>query len=473
MKESIKSCFEKAEEERLDGFFEKYEGEEMPEDSLSRLRERLLGKSIQKATITRGFRRLIPALAAAACLLLGLGIAYKAGVFNRINALTPTGPDATQSAYAEPDTTQSAYSEAGSTHLPAPADTNGNEAVKLYPSTKTKDKLDIRSLPEGASQSVQADRDLYRYVRFFESGDKVYAIMNELSGIFSFNGESFARSGPALNDVLYFNGGAYDGYVYMPGNWYCWGQDSGLYRFELETGRIERFVSTDETVVSVAADGPVIYYSSYKGNWYSNAEKYSLKSVNLDTGEISVLIENASHSIYELKCSNGNLYFRSYYKGIFYVTPDMYLHKIGIDVDGGYISSYAVDGEIVYYQTVLYGQNYSTVIEAFDHEGVKLAEYKAVRYSENANAQNYVSFREFTIYNGRLVCYDDNGAYLLDIAIGEREKIMDRIWQDYDYQTIPYQTVYNGRLYIGIGNAVYEYYGGSVREFDLADEYNW
>ena len=54
MKESIKNCFENAETERLNGFFEKYKGEQMPEESLARLREKMLGEGVKKP-LFKGF----------------------------------------------------------------------------------------------------------------------------------------------------------------------------------------------------------------------------------------------------------------------------------------------------------------------------------------------------------------------------------------------------------------------------------
>ena len=192
MKESIKNCFDNAETERLNGYFEKYEGERMPEESLARLREKVLGESEKKPAKKRGFKRLIPALSAAACLLIGLGIAYKAGAFNKPNSGVPHKPDAAQS-----------------------ANLVSGEAMKLEVSTNTKDKLDIRRLPYGASQSVQADRDYYRQIRFFEDGEKVYAITGELGGMFGFDGESFTRIFGALSDILYFAGDAYNGRIIL------------------------------------------------------------------------------------------------------------------------------------------------------------------------------------------------------------------------------------------------------------------
>lgn len=447
MKESIINCFENADTERLNGFFGKYEGEEMPEESLAKLREKVLGESSNKPAKKRGFKRLIPALAAAACLLIGLGIAYKTGLFNR----SP---------------------QYNTTHSMSLA--NG-ESMKLKPSTKTKDKLDIRSLPDGASQSVQADRDYYKYIRFFESGDKVYAITGELSGMFSFDGDSFTRIFGAMPDVLYFRGGAYGDHVYIPGTWYCWGQDSGLYRFEFKTGKVERFVSTDETVVSVASDGPCIYYSSRTRHWYSHDENaaYSLKCVNAETGEINVLIENAPYSIADLKCANGNLYFRSSRK-VFYITPDMYLHSI-VPENAFRVDDYAVDGDTVYIESSLPNDQDSDssvyALEKFDHSGKKLAEYVFKRNWSNADNKNSLRFRDFTFYNGRLVCYDANGAYLLDIASGEREKIIDAGWSDNFYYSDFSDTLFRGKLYIGVkGETVYEYHDGAVKEYDLSEE---
>lgn len=437
MKESINNCFENAETERLNGFFEKYKGEQMPEESLARLRKKMLGEGVKKPAKKRGFKRLIPALAAAACLLVGLGIAYKAGVFDKPNQ------EALQNLYIS----------------------NG-EALKLYPSKKTKDKLDIRNLPsDAASIFASASRLEYCHVRFFESADNVYAIFGELSGIFSFDGNSFTRTGPTLKDVQYFDSGAYGAYVYIPGSWYCWGQDSGLYRFKLEDGRIERFVSTDETVVSVASDGPNIYYSSYIGD-YENAT-FSLKRVNVESGKITVLIENASYYISDLKFANGNLYFESYRKGVFYITPDMYLHAILLE-DDSYVKNYAVDGDNVYIE-----MSDSKIFE-YDHTGNKLFEYKFIRNWSDAENNNNLYFGDFTVYNGRLVCYDKNGVYLLDIASGEREKIVDDPWNEWwDHHHYSYlsETVFNGKLYFEIGNnIVYEYDNGRIREFDLSEE---
>ncbi|MBQ4428333.1 MAG: hypothetical protein II871_01000 [Clostridia bacterium] len=456
MKESIKNCFENADVERLNGYFEKYEGERMPNESLARLRETVLGESVKKPAKKRGFKRLIPALAAAACLLIGLGIAYKAGAFNKPNASAPHKPDTAQS-----------------------ANMGNGEAMKLEVSTNTNDKLDVRNLPSDAvSIFVGADRSPYYYIRFFEDGNKVYAITSEYSGIFSYDGASFTRTGPALSDILYFNSGAYGGHVYIPGSWYCWGNDSGLYRFELKTGKVERFVSTDETVISVAADGPNIYYSSRTGSWYSHDENaaYSLKCVNVETGEIKVLIDNASYSISDLKCVNGNLYFSSYYKGVFYITPDMYLHSI-LPENVETVQNFAVDGDTVYIERSFPDDHDSDIsvyaIEAFDHSGKKLSEYEFKRYWNDKDRKNNQYFGDFTVYNGRLVCYDKNGVYLLDVASGEREKIMDGLWNERDYFSSYYlsETVFNGKLYIGVhGGMVYEYHDGEVKEYDLSKE---
>ena len=452
MKESIKNCFENADAELLNGFFEKYKGEQMPEESLARLREKMLGEVVKKPAKKRGFKRLIPALAAAACLLVGLGIAYKAGVFDKPNQ------EALQNLYIS----------------------NG-EALKLYPSKKTKDKLDIRNLPSDAvSIFVSASRLEYCYVRFFESADNVYAIFGELSGIFSFDGNSFTRTGPTLKDVQYFDSGAYGAYVYIPGSWHCWGQDSGIYRFKLEDGRIERFVSTDETVVSVASDGPNIYYSSRTEDWHSSDENtryYSLKCVNAETGEINVLIQNASYPISDLKCANGNLYFCSYYKGVFYITPDMYLHAV-LPENIHRVQNFAVYGDTVYIESSIpddIDDNISVyALESFDHSGKKLSAYEIKRYYRNdADRINNLYFGDFTVYNGRLVCYDKNGVYLLDIASGEREKIMNGLWNEHDYFKAYHlsEAVFDGKLFVGVlGETVYEYFDGELKAFDLSDE---
>ena len=99
MKKSFKSLAEKADPKTLDPFFADIDRDEVGEDTLSRIEAKVLGSSAPEKR--RGaFRRWIPLLSAAACLVIVVGVVLGVGILNR-KSPAPVIPSDDKTAYGE------------------------------------------------------------------------------------------------------------------------------------------------------------------------------------------------------------------------------------------------------------------------------------------------------------------------------------------------------------------------------------
>ena len=432
MKKSFKSMAEKADPKTLDPFFADIDWDEVGEDTVSRIEAKVLGSGAPEKR--RGaFRRWIPLLSAAACLVIVVGVVLGVGILNR-RSPAPSIPSEGNIGYGE---------------------------ISLSVSKESKDKFSKDYLlADGPASEVAADRDLYCGIRFYESGGSTYMIYREGGHVFKYENGSFTDTGICPAEQQFFTSGSYNGYAYVGGVFHCCGgNEKGLFRVDLSNSTVEKVIDCEETVSSVAVDGSKIYYSTYTGHGFLTNDLFSLKCADIEKREITTIISGAKYSIRDLQLVDGNLYFNSYGEGIRCITPDMTLRYY----QTGYNRHYTVDNDIIYTYSVKYIENDSEtteiiyIVSAYDMHGEKLGSVETREYpnesgDDGRQKKYYVGSLQdgITVYNGKVVYFDAEGIWLEDVITGKAKKITgdplgfsDR----YSYNYVS-KTVYDGKLFI-------------------------
>ena len=432
MKKSFKSLAEKADPKTLDPFFADIDRDEVGEDTLSRIEAKVLGSSAPEKR--RGaFRRWIPLLSAAACLVIVVGVVLGVGILNR-RSPAPSIPSEGNIGYGE---------------------------ISLSVSKESKDKFSKNVLlADGPASDVAADRFLYYGIRFYDSKGNTYMIYREGGHVFKYEDGSFTDTGICPAEKQFFTSGSYNGYAYVGGVFHCCGgNEKGLFRVNLSNSTVEKVIDCEETVSSVVVDGPKIYYSTHTGHGSLTSDLFSLKCADIEKREISTIISGAKYSIGDLQLVDGNLYFNSYGEGIRCITPDMTLRYY----QTGYNRHYTVDHDTIYTyreKTVEAddGTSYFLYsVSVYDMQGEMLGyvenrEYPDERGDDGRQKKYYVGSLQdgITVYNGKVVYFDAEGIWLEDVISGKSEKIVDDPFEferAYSYNEVS-KTVYDGKLFI-------------------------
>ncbi|MBO4798923.1 MAG: hypothetical protein J5494_09185, partial [Candidatus Methanomethylophilaceae archaeon] len=248
----------------------------------------------------------------------------------------------------------------------------------------------------------------------------------------------------------------YGRYAYVGGKFHCCvGNETGLFRVDLNTGRIEKIVDSAETVTSVVTDGAKIYYSTYTGYDVPTSWKYSLKCADLEKKEITEILSDVDYPIRSLKMSEGNLFFNSGGRGgIRCLFPDGTLRSVSSDS----CSEYAVDRDTVYtFSLSTDGTDFVYKVCACNLQGERIG-FSETRESAEESGNHtrrkrcYVgSGRDgITVFDGRVVFFDDQGVWLEDLADGSTEKILDDPFgfeDPYSYEFVS-KAVFDGKLFL-------------------------
>ena len=423
---------DKADPKTLELFFADIDQEKVPEDTVSRIQTSVLKQNAPKQNRS-SLKRWIPVLSAAACLVIVVGVVLGVGILNR-KSPAPVIPSDDKTAYGE---------------------------IKLSVSKESKDKFSKDLLPvDGPASDVAADRFLYYGIRFYDSKGSTYMIYREGGHVFKYENGSFTDTGICPAEKQFFTSGSYNGYAYVGGVFHCCGgNEKGLFRVDLSDSSVEKVVDCEETVSSVVVDGPKIYYSTYTGHGSLTSDLFSLKCADIEKQEITTIISGAKYSIGDLQLVDGNLYFNSYGEGIRCITPDMTLRYY----QTGYNRHYTVDHDTIYtYREKSVDAEDGTTyflysVSACDMQGEMLGyvenrEYPDERGDDGRQKKYYVGSLQdgITVYNGRVVYFDDKGIWLEDVITGKSKKIADDPFGFSDRYSYNYvsKTVYDGKLFI-------------------------
>ena len=423
---------EKADPKTLDPFFADIDWDEVGEDTVSRIEAKVLGSGAPEKR--RGaFRRWIPLLSAAACLVIVVGVVLGVGILNR-KSPAPVIPSDDKTAYDE---------------------------IKMSVSKETKDTFSEDLLPaDGPASDVAAERMIYYGIRFYDSKGNTYMIYREGGHVFKYEDGSFTDTGVCPAEKQFFTSGSYNGYAYVGGVFHCCGgNEKGLFRVDLSNSTVEKVIDCEETVSSVVVDGPKIYYSTYTGYGSLTSDLFSLKCADIEKREISTIISSEKYSIGDLQLVDGNLYFNSYGEGIRCITPDMTLRYY----QTGYNRHYTVDHDTIYtYREKTVESDDGTSyflysVSAYDMQGEMLGyvenrEYPDESGDDGRQKKYYVGSLQdgITVYNGKAVYFDDKGIWLEDVITGKAKKITDDplgFSDRYSYNYVS-KTVYDGKLFI-------------------------
>ena len=425
MKKTLGQIFESAEPEELEPFFGPLKNEKPRKTGFRNSSAQDSGFGKKKARLAA--LKWLPA-AAAACLLLAVGIAAGTGLFGK----TVSGP-----------------ASDGSREI---------SAVTLTPKKQTGDRFS-ENLPTAdyAVQEVAADRFLYSRFLFYESEGSVYAIFREGMNVYRYNKGVFTDTGVAAQERQFFTEGAYEGYTFVGGIFHCvGGNEKGLFRVTLETGKTVKYIDCGETVGSVAVRGPKIYYASYSGMGLSN-DKFSLKCADMENKTVTALLRDPGYRMQDLRFEGDDLYFLSYGTGVRRLSPDMTLTffpakgAAGYDFDGGTLYIYCP-------QLDESGRQYCSVT-SYDADGNAKSSVLSLLRDPDRGAREmryYIcTFVEgFTVFRGKAVFADSEGLWLQDVLTGREKKIADL---PFDSDAFPYEcackTVYDGKLFFAYPDA--------------------
>lgn len=431
MKTSFHELMDQTDASLLGDSLDRLQGEKTSRDTVSRLQKKVTGASEKRAGKMKNW---LPA-AVAACVVLTLGIAWGTGAFTR-NAPPAAGP-------------------------------GEDTPLRLVGVPETEDRFaeNTPAAEEGVFSEAAADRMEYRGIRFYESEGSVYMICTEHQPVYRYDVGGFVNTGRSPAEQQFFSTGTYGGYAYLGGVFHCvGGNESGLFRVDLKTGRIEKYIDCRETVTSVAVEGSKIYYSTCtRGD--PAAVTYSLKCADVEKRQITRIISDASFFISDLRIEGDRLYFRSN-KGVRYIGPDMTLGTVG----NAYADSYAFWNGNVYIYTAESGGdedggNRICTVSGYDRDGNPLGSVSALqRFDDegetNAGSREYVgdSLDGVTVFRGRVVYIDDRGVWLQDVLTGEAEQILEIPFRDRSLYGIS-KTVYDGKLFVCLYDSVIVYDG--------------
>lgn len=368
--------------------------------------------------------------------------------------------------------------------------TNKPGGTALSPKASTDRFSEQSELGQGAFSDTLADRMAYFGLHFYENGGKTYMFYAEYRNKYEFDGEKFKNTGSRANEHLFFTEGTYKGNAFAGGVFHCvGGNESGLFRIDLDTNAVEKLIDCDEVVSQVTVSGARIYYVSYT---WKNAHtifedrsdvNYSLKCADLEAGTITVLCSGFKHRIPNLRIVDGTVWFAS--GDTVYQIKDNMLYSFKTDVKE--IMYLAVSGGSVFvfsYEYVDSGENGDSG-NSGNGGSSQIFVNTVCEYGEDGSLLGSVSssdrffggmMDELTVYNGSAVALGADGLYLLDVKKGEYEIIVPldlsalgiARFNSFTRDVIT-KTVYGGKLYFQYGSTVLEYSDGGVRTFQLDD----
>lgn len=412
MKKSFKSLIAKADAKTLEPFFADIDREKVMEDTVLRIRKNVLAENASKKT-GKTLKRWLPVLAAAACVLIVVGIALGGGLFSR-KPQAPVIPSDDGTVYGE---------------------------IKLTVSKERKDKFTKELL---LADRYVSDPSAKRFeslrFRFFDNEGDTYMIYREIGHVLKYENGSFIDTGIYPVAMQFFTSGSYKGYTYVGGEFHCYGgNEKGLFRVNLSNSVVEKVIDCDEEVVSVAVDGPQVYYSTQTGFRQDDA-RYSLKCADIEKKTITSIISDAEYPISDLQLVDGDLYFKSVGEGIRCITPDRTLKYYQTPC----WPYYTVDNNTIYIDAPICIDDTNDKkpgISAYNMQGEWLGSVEMKTGRE---------YDMITVYKGRVVFCDDEGIWLQDIISGEIEKIVDDPfkYRDSHYSRHIFHAVYDGKLFV-------------------------
>ena len=425
MKTAFSELMDQTEAAMLEGSLDGLQEEKVPSDTLSRIQKRVTGTPVKKKGKAV---RWIPA-AVAACAALALGIAWGAGAFKRI------------------------------TPLSQPGDT----PLQLTGVPETEDRFaEDPALGSGSFSEAAMDRMAYTGIRFYESRGEVYMFHDEGRPVYRYENGSFVKAQTRPAEQQFFSTGTYGGYAWVGGVFHCaGGNESGLFRVDLATGEVEKYIDCREIVSSVAVAGSKIYYSTRTSDLPTEAV-YSLKCADAESRQITRLVSRTSYSISDLHIEGDALYFRSN-DGVRVIRSDMTLGLIG----SGPVSRYTVCDGAVYICGIAWDEDTphrTCTVSKYDGQENLLGSVSIrQRFGENGGSRDNRYYMGspldgLTVYDGRVVLFDAEGIWLQDIATGEEEKILDYPFRSFDPDDTS-KTVYGGKLFLCLDHTLIVYNG--------------
>lgn len=440
MKTGFYELMDQTEAAMLEESFDSLQEEKVPSDTLSRIQKRVTGTSGKK---NGKAKKWVPA-AVAACAALALGIAWGSGAFKQITPSSRPGD--------------------------APLQQTGTP-LQLTGVPETEDRFAADpALGDGSFSDAAMDRMVYTGIRFYESKGSIYMFHHEYSPVYRYENGSFVKTQTRPAEQQFFSTGTYEGYAYVGGVFHCvGGNESGLFRVDLATGEVEKYIDCREIVSSVAVSGNRIYYSTRTSDLSWEAV-YSLKCADVESRRITRLLSDVPFAIRDLRIEGDALYFSSS-DGVRYIRSDMTLGLIGT----GNVSSYTVcDGAVYICGTAWDEETPDRIctVSGYDGQGNPLGSVSIrQRFGENGGSKDnryYMGSPQdgLTVYDGRVVLFDAKGVYLQDIATGEEEKILDYPFRAFDPDNTS-KTVYDGKLFLCLHDTLILYDGEKATRTEL------
>lgn len=470
MKQNMTDLLSGADAAELEGLLEISEDARAPKSAVRRIR-RKVARSDEPSGKTAFFARKKRLIAVAAIALLAL--AAIGGVF-ALNRRSPKVPNVgelindTGKGTPETDSVPSA---------------DRTEHVTLSPVPDESDRVAGGKKVEILGQLTNVDRDICKKIMFFESENAAYMMFLEGRPLYRYENGSFAETGTVPPEAAYLSRAFADGYAYIEGEFSCvGGPERGLFRFDLRTGKLEKYVDCEEAVVSVATAGKYVYYVTCDYTKRPPDLKYTLKRLDTETDEIELLFVS-DESVFGLCEYEGDLFFS---------IPSTGVCRIGNGTDMSVISS--GENERVDAFTLSDGRLYVYFRKNTPEDGGELRRENIIRvYDLGGNALGEKTFDtpsgdepkdtdrhylgsvidELTVYGGKVVSFDADAFYLEDIVSGEETRIgtpffrEESALRDYFYSYDFSKTVFDGKLFFNRFDSFLEYSDGNVRYFTL------
>ena len=341
----------------------------------------------------------------------------------------------------------------------------GKDSPKVTEGSGSLTDVDVYAPPD------DADGYGMHGIRFYENGGKTYMIYDDMKSVYEFDGTSFRETGVKTAQSMLFPYGRYGGYAFVAGSQKAaGGKRSGLFKVDLSTGKIGLFTDCKEIVTGAASDGSGIYYTTAETSGV-NAE---LRYADPVSGGSKSLYKWENNIYYNgLRYADGKLYFMKQNEICVFADGKM-IDTLSVDEEA-VITDFAVEDGIVY----VYGYLMET-----DGSGQTMFTFSVLAYGENGDLLGKVSESHpiaesndldkyyvgsncdrLTVYEGRIVAFDAEGFYLLDVPSGEFEKIAPAFPVVYRLEIS--KTVYGGKLYLSFGDTVVEYGPDGSKEYKL------
>lgn len=469
MKQNMTDLLSGADAAELEGLIDLSEDARAPKSAVRRIC-RKVAKSDEpsgKTAFSARKKRLIAVAAIALLALAALG-----GVF-ALNRRSPKVPDVgelindTGKGTPETDTVP-------------PVDRT--EHVMLSPVPDESDRVAGGKKVEVTGPIGYADRDIRKKIMFFESENAAYMMFLEGRPLYRYENGVFTKTGTVPPEAAYLSNAFADGYAYIKGEFSCiGGPERGLFRFDIRTGKLEKYVDCEESAVSVATVGKYVYYVTCDYTKRPPDWKYTLKRLDTETNGIELLL-TSEDSVFGLREYEGDLFFSISSTGICRIGngTEMRVYRSGENerVDAFTLS----DGRLYVYfrkNTPEDGGELKreSVIRVYDLGGSVLGEKvfdtargDARKETDRLYLGSYID--ELTVYGGKVVSFDADAFYLEDIVSGEEKRIETPFFRDSAngnsyFVTDVSKTVYDGKLFFNVFDSFLEYSDGNLRYFTL------